>query len=155
MRVYTEKVGWFRYYAIMPATRAGKAVQRIYRRIADRITHRWYCDGCKTYHSGRVVAYYICDVADGVCYRHITPQEVLKCECITMGGRNITDSIKRHFAAVEQVETEPEEPQPTAEEARAAGQIVKRFCDTLTENDACKHCPLRDMCEAPPYAWEK
>lgn len=155
MRVYTEKVGWFRYYFIMPATRAGKAVQRLYRRIADRITHRWYCAGCGAYHSGRVVAYYPCDVCDGVCFRHIKPQEILKCESILMGGKNVTYTVKQHFAEGEQVEPEPEEEPPTAEEARAAGQIVKKFCDRRTADTACKHCPLRDMCEAPPYAWKK
>lgn len=153
MRVYTEKVGVGRYYFIMPAQRAGRAAQRLYRRIVNRLTHRWYCDGCKTYHSGRVVAYYICDLSDGVCYRHITQQGILKCEFITMGGRNITETVQRYFSAIERVYLPPEP--PTAEEARAAGQVVKRFCDTLTADSACKNCPLRDMCEAPPYAWEK
>lgn len=148
MRVYTEKVGVGRYYFIMPAQRAGRAAQRLYRRIVNRLTHRWYCDGCKTYHSGHVVAYYLCDLTDGVCYLHITPQEVLKCESITMGGKSVSYAVKEHYAAVERVEAEPEE-------ARTAGQVVKKFCDTLTANSACKNCPLRDMCEAPPYAWEK
>lgn len=98
MKVYTERVGWFRYYFIMPIAKAGKGVQRFCMRIANRITNCWYCEGCKTYHSGRVVAYYLCDVADGVCHKHITPQEVLKCEFITLGGKNITYSVKQHFA---------------------------------------------------------
>lgn len=49
----------------------------------------------------------------------------------------------------------PQKRAPTVEEARAAGQIIKRFCDSRTADTACKHCPLRDMCEAPPYAWKK
>lgn len=50
----------------------------------------------------------------------------------------------------------PQKRAPTAEEARAAGQVIKQFCDRRTTNNACacKHCPLRDMCEAPPYAWK-
>lgn len=41
----------------------------------------------------------------------------------------------------------------TAEEARRAGQIIKRFCVSQSKASGCEGCPLFDMCNQPPYAW--
>ena len=42
---------------------------------------------------------------------------------------------------------------PTASQARKAGWVIKRFCDRRTADNACAGCPIRYMCETPPYTW--
>lgn len=73
-----------------------------------------------------------------------------------MGIKKLLRLINRNFkptGAVLVITYTPQKRAPTAEEARAAGQVIKQFCDRRTAGAACEHCPLRDMCEAPPYAW--
>ena len=44
---------------------------------------------------------------------------------------------------------------PTASQARKAGWVIKRFCDRRTADNACAGCPIRHMCETPPYTWDR
>lgn len=152
--VITE-MGRFRFYVVCPLRSGCRRVRRLCARILDKVLGRWYCDGCHKHHSGRVVAYYPCDVADGFCYRHVDPREVERYEAIMMGGRNVTQEVKAEYRGIEwKPKPEEDEPPPTVEQARAAGQIIKRFCKVRSEDDACRNCPLRDMCETPPYTWD-
>lgn len=88
------KVGWFYFYAVMGL---GGAVRRAGRRSRDwwrKITGKWYCAGCGRYHNRRVVAYFIDDICDGCCYKHITPEEAQKMEVILLGRQQVTRRVK-------------------------------------------------------------
>ena len=92
------KTSLFAYYIGNPARRAGNAIRRRIGKIADNLTGRWYCAGCKEYHHGRVIGFYMCRECDGVCGKHISAEEVQKCEAITLGGywgRDISQEVKR------------------------------------------------------------
>lgn len=89
------KASVFEYYIGVPSRRAARAVSKTIRKRADKITGRWWCEGCGKYHHGRVIAFYPCELSDGVCGKHIDPEGAEKCEAILMGRRNITEQIKK------------------------------------------------------------
>lgn len=94
------KTSFFAYYAGNPAKRAGVVIHRGIRKATDKITGRWWCEGCKEYHHGRVIGFYMCRECDGVCGKHISAEEVQKCEAITIGGywgRDISAQVKREL----------------------------------------------------------
>lgn len=43
----------------------------------------------------------------------------------------------------------------TAEEARRAGRIIRRFCVSRRKNKDCDDCPIYYICDLPPYLWEE
>lgn len=66
------KISRFAYYIAGPVRRAVRAVRRRLRRIADKLTGRWYCAGCKCYHPGRVYAFSLDEyLSDADCGLHI------------------------------------------------------------------------------------
>lgn len=94
------KTGLFAYYIGNPAKRAGKTIRRGIEKIYDKATGRWYCDGCGEYHHGRVIGFYMCRECDGVCGKHISAEDVQKCEAIMLGGywgRDISTEVKRRL----------------------------------------------------------
>lgn len=42
----------------------------------------------------------------------------------------------------------------TAREAKQAGRVIRQFCLSRTGDDACKWCPIRNICGTEPYTWE-
>lgn len=94
------KIGRFAYYVGNPVRRVCQKIKSRVRKVTDKLTGRWWCDGCGAYHHGRVIGFYMCAECDGVCGKHITPEEVQKCETITVGGyfgRDITERVKMEF----------------------------------------------------------
>lgn len=94
------KTSLFAYYAGNPVKRVGKAIRRRFRKITDKVTGRWYCDGCGEYHHGRVIGFYTCRECDGVCGKCISAEEAQKCEAIMIGGyfgRDVTERVKREL----------------------------------------------------------
>lgn len=92
------KTSLFAYYIGNPARRAGRKIYHRISKISEKVTGRWYCDGCKKYHHGRVIGFYMCRECDGVCGKHISTEEVQKCEAIMLGGywgRDISREIKQ------------------------------------------------------------
>lgn len=91
-----------RYYAGLPMERAARRVRRCARKIAEHITGRWWCYGCRAYHSGRVVAFWPDGgLSDGCCSLHLTTEEMKRCETITIGGfsgKEITERVKKEIA---------------------------------------------------------
>lgn len=95
------KTSLFAYYVGNQAKRAGDAIRRGISKATDKITGRWWCEGCKEYHHGRVIGFYMCRECDGVCGKHISAEEVQKCEAITIGGywgRDISAQVKRELS---------------------------------------------------------
>lgn len=91
-----------RYYLGVPLKRAGKRARRYAGKaaaIARRITGRWWCFGCRAYHSGRVVAFWPDGgLSDGCCSIHLTTPQMKRCETITIGGlygEDITERVKK------------------------------------------------------------
>lgn len=103
-----------RYYITLPLKRAGARIRRSLSRVrgktVDRVTGRWYCEGCREYHAGRVVAFYLDGgLSDGCCYRHVTAEEIARCETIKIGGfsgLDITERVKREMLGGVDGETE-------------------------------------------------
>lgn len=94
-----------RYYIGDPLKRAARRVHICAANIAECITGRWWCCGCRKYHAGRVVAFWPDGgLSDGCCSKHLTPEEVARCESITIGGfrgRDITERVKKEVAESE------------------------------------------------------
>lgn len=85
----------------LPTKRVGARLRKIARNIKYKIARKifgyWWCYGCEEYHSGRVVAFWLCTETDGCCSLHLTPEEIANCEMITVGGSygtDITEQIK-------------------------------------------------------------
>lgn len=92
MNLYKENA--YSFYLVRPIRKNIKNLKNKYFHISGK----WYCDGCKKYHSRRIIAYYPCDVCDGICLKHVEAQEVSKYESVFLGKTNITTVIKREFA---------------------------------------------------------
>lgn len=94
-----------RYYIGLPIKRVGAWVRKCAANIADHITGRWWCYGCRKYHAGRVVAFWPDGgLSDGCCSEHLTSEEIARCESITIGGfsgRDITERVKKEVAESE------------------------------------------------------
>ncbi len=94
------KIGRFAYYVAGPAQRVFSKINAAADRLTRKITGKWYCDGCKVYHPGRVIGFYACRECDGVCSKHITPEEAQKCEAILLGGyfgRDVSEQVKQEL----------------------------------------------------------
>ena len=94
------KTSLFAYYIGIPVKRAGRVIRRRIRKVSDKVTGRWYCVGCKEYHHGSVIGFYMCRECDGVCGKHISAEEAQKCEAIMLGGfwgRDISQEVKQEL----------------------------------------------------------
>ena len=159
MKVFTTKISLFRFFVMIPLYRTkrwlGRFFKRLFDRFVDKVTDRWYCDGCRQYHGGWVAAYYLCDISDGVCYKHVRPGDVGYFERIRLAGKDVTQAVTEKLLADRQEPAAPVVPPYSAEEARAAGQIIKAYCVAMSEGAACSGCALRDMCDGPPFTWSE
>lgn len=43
---------------------------------------------------------------------------------------------------------------PTVADARRAGLIIKKYCESQVGDDACLKCGINSMCCTNPYTWD-
>ena len=95
------KVSVFQYYIGNTIKEIWARMRRRILKAIDKITGKWYCEGCKLYHPGRVYEFFICGPdCDGVCSKHITPEGIQNCPLIKIGGyrgKNVTEQVKQLF----------------------------------------------------------
>lgn len=145
------KIGRFAYYIGDPARSVWRKIKIRARKDTDKITGRWWCDGCKTYHPGRVIGFYMCRETDGVCGKHITAEEAEKCESITRGGYFGIEIKERFFNEANGIKGEKVNEK---RELYRAASIIRTICKSRTADTACAECPFGDMCKTEPYTWE-
>jgi hypothetical protein len=109
-----HEVDWQQFYIRKPLRRAWGKIKRRAARVWDKVSGRWWCEGCDTYHSARIICYSL-DGESGYCFRSIkklalevasetpdTPRDAMcrmiaGCEHIGSGRETVTYEIKKAF----------------------------------------------------------
>jgi len=86
------KVSLLQHYVTFPFRYHGERfkwwISVMFNKLRRKITKRWYCAGCETYHSGRVYAFSLVDFfTDGYCGLHLDAERTYT---LMLGGRIMT-----------------------------------------------------------------